>query len=178
LIGAEPDVRTFGKYIGGGFSFGAFGGTEAVLGHFDTARPASIPHAGTFNNNVATMAAGCVVLGELYTAEAAEGHTDGGGRFRSGVADGIGRHRPPVSVSGYGSMLAPHALPAAPADGAESARCDPALQELLFLGLYERGIYTAPRGMVNLSLALTDAQLEAALSALDDLLAELSARVA
>ena len=33
LLGAEPDIRTFGKYIGGGFSFGAFGGTA------DTARP-------------------------------------------------------------------------------------------------------------------------------------------
>jgi glutamate-1-semialdehyde 2,1-aminomutase len=178
LLGAEPDVRTFGKYIGGGFSFGAFGGTEALLGHFDTARPRSIPHAGTFNNNVATMAAGCVVLGELYTAEAAEGHTARGERFRASVAEVIGRHPLPVSVSGYGSMLALHALSTQPVDGAESARGEPALQELLFLGLYERGIYTAPRGMMNLSLPLTDAQLEVALAALDDALAELSTRLA
>jgi glutamate-1-semialdehyde aminotransferase len=52
---------------------------------------------------------------------------------------------------------------------------DPALQELLFLGLYRRGVYTAPRGMVNLSLPLTDDQLAAALSALDATLAELAA---
>jgi glutamate-1-semialdehyde 2,1-aminomutase len=178
LLSVEPDVRTFGKYIGGGFSFGAFGGTEAVLGQFDTARPGSIPHAGTFNNNVATMAAGCVVLGELYTAEAAEAHTARGERFRSEVADVIAGHPLPVSVSGYGSMLALHALPTPPVDGAESARRDAALQELLFLGLYERGIYTAPRGMINLSLPLSDAQLEAALAALDATLAELSTRLA
>jgi hypothetical protein len=49
------------------------------------------------------------------------------------------------------------------------------LQELLFLGLYERGVYTAPRGMINLSLPLTDAQLATALEALDDALAELAA---
>jgi glutamate-1-semialdehyde 2,1-aminomutase len=177
LLGVEPDLRTFGKYIGGGFSFGAFGGTAALLDQFDTTRPGSIPHAGTFNNNVATMAAGCVVLRQLYTADAAEAHTARGERFRAGVGDVIGRHRLPVSVSGYGSMLALHALPAPPVDGAESARRDPALQELLFLGLYERGIYTAPRGMMNLSLPLTDARLEAALSALDDTLAELDARV-
>jgi glutamate-1-semialdehyde 2,1-aminomutase len=177
LLGVEPDVRTFGKYIGGGFSFGAFGGSAAVLDQFDTARPGSIPHAGTFNNNVATMAAGCVVLGELYTTEAAEAHTARGERFRSEVADVICRHRLPVSVSGYGSMLALHALPEPPVDGAESARRDSALQELLFLGLYERGIYTAPRGMMNLSLPLTDAQLDAALAALDDTLSELSVRL-
>jgi glutamate-1-semialdehyde 2,1-aminomutase len=175
LLGVAPDIRTFGKYIGGGFSFGAFGGTAELLDQFDSSRPGSIPHAGTFNNNVATMAAGCVVLGELYTADTAEAHTARGERFRADVAGAIGRHRLPVSVSGHGSMLALHALPAAPADGAESARRDPALQELLFLGLYERGIYTAPRGMVNLSLPLTDAHLETALAALDDTLSELAA---
>jgi glutamate-1-semialdehyde 2,1-aminomutase len=178
LLGAEPDIRTFGKYIGGGFSFGAFGGNAALLDQFDTTRPDAIPHAGTFNNNVATMAAGCVVLGQVYTADVAETHTARGERFRAGVGEVIGRHRLPISVSGYGSMLALHALPAAPVDGAESARRDSVLQELLFLGLYERGIYTAPRGMMNLSLPLTDAQLEAALSALDDTLSELGARIA
>jgi glutamate-1-semialdehyde 2,1-aminomutase len=177
LLGATPDIRTFGKYIGGGFSFGAFGGTAEVLDQFDSSRPGSIPHAGTFNNNVATMAAGCVVLGELYTAETAEEHTARGERFRADVTEVIGRHRLPVSVSGYGSMLALHALASPPADGAESARRDSALQELLFLGLYERGIYTAPRGMVNLSLPVTDAQLEAARSALGDTLSELGAHI-
>ena len=173
LLGATPDIRTFGKYIGGGFSFGAFGGTAELLDQFDGSRPGSIPHAGTFNNNVATMAAGCVVLGELYTADTAEEHTARGERIRAEVAEVIGRHRLPVSVSGYGSMLALLALPAAPADGVESARRDPELEELLFLGLFERGIYTAPRGMVNLSLPLTDAQLDTALAALDDTLSEL-----
>jgi glutamate-1-semialdehyde 2,1-aminomutase len=177
LLGATPDIRTFGKYIGGGFSFGAFGGTAELLDQFDGSRPGSIPHAGTFNNNVATMAAGCVVLGELYTADTAEEHTARGERFRADVAEVIGRHRLPVSVSGYGSMLALHALPAAPADGVESARRDPELQELLFLGLFERGIYTAPRGMLNLSLPLTDAQLGETLAALDDTLMELDGRL-
>jgi glutamate-1-semialdehyde 2,1-aminomutase len=177
LLGVEPDIRTFGKYIGGGFSFGAFGGTSDLLDQFDSSRPGAIPHAGTFNNNVATMAAGCVVLGELFTADGAEAHTARGERFRADVAGVVGRHGLPVSVSGYGSMLALHALASAPADGAESARRDPALQELLFLGLYERGIYAAPRGMVNLSLPLTDAQLHRALSALDDTLTELDSRV-
>ena len=162
LLGAEPDLRTFGKYIGGGFSFGAFGGRAEVMDQFDSARPDAIPHAGTFNNNVATMTAGCVVLRELFPPEVAEAHTARGERFRAEVAKVLGRHALGVGVTGYGSMLAFHAG-------------DPALQELLFLGLYRRGIYTAPRGMVNLSLPLTDDQLAAALSALDATLAELAA---
>jgi glutamate-1-semialdehyde 2,1-aminomutase len=161
LLGVEPDVKTYGKYIGGGFSFGAFGGRAELLDQFDTARPGAIPHAGTFNNNVATMAAGCVVLRELYTAEIAEAHTARGDRFRAEAADVLGRHPLPMTVTGYGSMLALHAD-------------TPELQELLFLGLYLRGIYTAPRGMVNLSLPLTDEHLAAALGALDETLAELA----
>jgi glutamate-1-semialdehyde 2,1-aminomutase len=160
LLGVEPDVKTYGKYIGGGFSFGAFGGRAELLDQFDTSRPGAIPHAGTFNNNVATMAAGCVVLRELYTVEIAEAHTARGDRFRAEVAEVLARHPLPATVTGYGSMLALHA------DTSE-------LQELLFLGLYLRGIYTAPRGMMNLSLPLTDEQLAAALVALDETLSEL-----
>jgi glutamate-1-semialdehyde 2,1-aminomutase len=161
LLGVTADIRTYGKYIGGGFSFGAFGGRAELLDQFDTTRPGAIPHAGTFNNNVATMAAGCVVLGELYTAEAAEAHTARGERFRADVAGVLARHTAPVSVTGYGSMLALHGD-------------TPELQELLFLGLYLRGIYTAPRGMINLSLPLTDEQLATGLAELDETLAELA----
>jgi glutamate-1-semialdehyde 2,1-aminomutase len=164
ILGTTADLKTYGKWIGGGFSFGAFGGSAELLDQFDTHRPNAVPAGGTFNNNVATMAAGCVVLRELYTAEIAEAHTAHGDRFRAEAADLLGRHPLPVTVTGYGSMLALHAD-------------TPELQELLFLGLYLRGIYTAPRGMVNLSLPLTDAQLDEALAALGDTLADLAARI-
>jgi glutamate-1-semialdehyde 2,1-aminomutase len=161
LLGVVPHVKTYGKYIGGGFSFGAFGGSAELLDQFDTTRPGAIPHAGTFNNNVATMAAGCVALGQLYTPDTAEAHTARGERFRADVSEVLDRHPATVTVTGYGSMLALHGD-------------SPELQELIFLGLYLRGIYTAPRGMINLSLPLTDEQLASALAALDDTLAELA----
>jgi glutamate-1-semialdehyde 2,1-aminomutase len=178
LLGATADITTYGKYIGGGFSFGAFGGRAELLDRFDTRRPGFISHAGTFNNNVATMAAGRVVLGEVFTSDVAEEHTASGESFRTELADVLGRHALPVSVSGYGSSMTIHARATAPTSAAEVGERDPALQELLFLGLYRRGIYTAPRGMINLSLAVTDAQLTTALDALDDTLSELSRRLA
>jgi glutamate-1-semialdehyde 2,1-aminomutase len=177
-LGASADITTYGKYVGGGFSFGAFGGRAQLLDRFDTARPGFISHAGTFNNNVATMAAGRVVLGELFTADVAERHTARGDRFRAELADVLARHPLPVSVCGYGSSMTIHALATAPTNAAEAGQRDAALQELIFLGLYRRGIYTAPRGMINLSLAVTDAQLTTALEALDDTLSELSRQLA
>ena len=177
LLGATADITTYGKYIGGGFSFGSFGGTAELLDQFDTTRPGFISHAGTFNNNVATMAAGCVVLGEVFTADVAEAHTARGDRFRADVSDVLAGRLLPVSVCGYGSSMTIHALATPPTNAAEAARRDAALQELIFLGLYRRGIYTAPRGMINLSLAVTDAQLTTALAALDDTLSELASRL-
>ena len=177
LLGATADITTYGKYIGGGFSFGSFGGTAELLDQFDTTRPGFISHAGTFNNNVATMAAGCVVLGEVFTADVAEAHTARGDRFRADVSDILAGRLLPVSVCGYGSSMTIHALAQPPTNAAEAARRDAALQELIFLGLYRRGIYTAPRGMINLSRAVTDAQLTTALAALDDTLSELASRL-
>jgi len=176
LLGAEADITTYGKYIGGGFSFGAFGGRADLLDQYDTtpgARTDVISHAGTFNNNIATMTAGGVVLGDVYTADAAEAHLVRGDEFRQQLAVVCAKHRLPMSVSGFGSMMSLHAVRTAPTNVRETHARDDVLQELVFLGLLERGVYTAFRGMVNVGLAHTDDQLATGLDALDDTLAEL-----
>ncbi len=174
LLGAQADITTYGKYIGGGFSFGAFGGSADLLDQFDTSpeggRTRTISHAGTFNNNIATMTAGVAVLGTVFGKDVAQAHTARGDEFRDQVAAVLARHDLPVSVSGFGSMMSLHALATPPTTMSDVARRDDALQELLFLGLLQRGVYTAARGMMNLGLAHTDDQLAAALDALDETL--------
>ena len=178
LLGSEADIVTYGKYIGGGFSFGAFGGRADLLDQFDTSvetgRAAKgevvISHAGTFNNNMASITAGCAVLGEVFTADVAEAHTTRGDEFRSMVAGVLARHPLPVCVTGFGSMMSLHACATTPTDIRGVAARDNDLQELIFLGLLQRGVYTAARGMMNLGLAHTDDQLGRALDALDDTL--------
>ncbi len=177
LLGVEADITAFGKYIGGGFSFGAFGGKAEFLDQFDTStesgRASPIAHGGTFNNNLATMTAGCAVLGEVFTADAAEAHTKRGDEFRQAVAAVIAQHELPVSASGFGSMMSLHALATAPQRPSDLASRDPVLQELLFFGLLQRGVYIATRGMMNLGLAHTDDQMATTLDALDETLASL-----
>ena len=172
LLGVKADITTFGKYIGGGFSFGAFGGRAELLDKFDTSpeanRDRTISHAGTFNNNISSMSAGCVVLEDVFTTEIAIAHTDRGDEFRQSVEAVLARHDLPVSISGFGSMMSLHALAQAPRSPIDVAKRDNELQELLFFGLLERGVYTAARGMMNLSLPLTDDQLAKVLDALDE----------
>ena len=100
--GVIPDMTTLGKYIGGGMSFGAFGGKREIMELFDPTKPDPLPHAGTFNNNALTMAAGVAGYGEVYTPEAAKELNDRGEKIRerlnaicqkAGVALPVLRHR-------------------------------------------------------------------------------------
>lgn len=182
LLGGVADITTYGKYLGGGFSFGAFGGSAELLDQFDTSseggRVASgrqvISHAGTFNNNMASMTAGCAVLSEVFTTDVAEAHTRRGEEFRASVAAVLRRHDLPMSVSGFGSMMSLHALAESPHTIEDVFLRDEILQELVFLGLHERGIYIAARGMMNVGLAHTDDQLARALDALDETLSAIA----
>ena len=58
-LGIRPDLMTLGKWVGGGMSFGAFGGRSDIMDMYDPRKSGGLAHAGTFNNNVISMAAGC-----------------------------------------------------------------------------------------------------------------------
>jgi glutamate-1-semialdehyde 2,1-aminomutase len=68
-LGLKPDLVTLGKWVGGGMTFGAFGGPRdgGVMSMFDP-RSGILAHSGTFNNNVVTMAAGCAGI-DIYNDE-------------------------------------------------------------------------------------------------------------
>ena len=105
LMGVRPDIATFGKYFAGGFSIGAFAGRADLLDRFDATKPDAIPHAGTFNNNIATMSAGCVVLGELFTSDTAISLTARGEELRGRIDDVLHQHKLPLTITGFGSMM-------------------------------------------------------------------------
>ncbi len=133
-LGIRPDLTSFGKYIGGGMSFGAFGGRRELMERYDPRRPDAWRHAGTFNNNVLTMSAGVAGLSEVYTPEEAERLTARGDRLREELA---GRG---VPVSGSGSLVR-LLLP------------DPSAT---WWRLYERGVLAGTNGLLALSTPMTD----------------------
>jgi hypothetical protein len=108
LLGITPDLLTLGKYLGGGLSFGAFGGRADILDRFDPRRPDGWPHAGTFNNNVFTMSAGLAGLTHKYTPERAVMLNAAGDSLRGRLNDAIARRGLPMVVAGRGSMMAVH----------------------------------------------------------------------
>jgi glutamate-1-semialdehyde 2,1-aminomutase len=169
-LGIRPDLTTLGKYLGGGSSFGAFGGRADVMAMFDPSRPGALPHAGTFNNNVASMAAGHAGLTQVYTAEVAQRHTAAGDALRADLSRTFQAARAPFQATGVGSILAIHATSSQVRSPSDLAAADHGLQELMFLDLLERGYYVAPRGYLALSLAVTADQLAGFIDAVRDVL--------
>ncbi len=169
--GVIPDLTTLGKYVGGGMSFGAFGGRADLMAMFDPRKADAVPHAGTFNNNTLTMSAGIAALGEVYTPDAAVAHNARGEALRAALQEIAARQRLPLQVTGRGSMMCFHLAPTPPRNAAEAAQGHAGLKELLFLDLLERGFYMARRGMIALSLAVGEDELAAFREALAEVLA-------
>ena len=161
LYRIKPDLVTFGKYLGGGLTFGAFGGRADILDCFDPGKANAWPHAGTFNNNILTMAAGYTGLSEVFTVDAADEFYDRGNRFRADLIDAVSLLDLPVQITGLGSMMAFHFCEDAPTAPVTQSNSMAELYELIHLDMMALGQFYARRGMINMSLPTDDEQLEA-----------------
>ncbi|KAM0717452.1 hypothetical protein Q7P37_007304 [Cladosporium fusiforme] len=175
----KPDLMTLGKWIGGGMSFGAFGGRSEIMDLFDPRRKDSLAHAGTFNNNVLTMAAGLVGMEEVFSpARAQELHSRGDEmRMRlQRICEGS-----LMKWTGLGSIMnvtfttTPVKSIKCPEDFGKPVT---ELGDLLHLFLLERGYYMARRGFLALSLVLTDENIAGFVSAIEEFLQQYRSLVA
>jgi glutamate-1-semialdehyde 2,1-aminomutase len=175
VLGVRPDLTTLGKYVGGGMSFGAFGGGAAVMDRFDPRRPDAFAHAGTFNNNVLTMSAGLAGLTEVFTPEACAALGARGEALRARLNDRARAHGAQMQFTGIGSMMTVH-FAAGPIRRVEDvAGADPRLKELFFFDLLASGIWLARRGMMNLSLPTDDAACAALEAAVEEFISSRAA---
>ncbi len=156
--GITPDMTTFGKYMAGGMSFGAFGGRADIMELFDGHKPGSLPHAGTFNNNVLSMAGGCVAMGEIFDAGAAEALWQRGERLRATLNSALEKAGTAMHFTGLGSMMQPHFRAGPVQRPYKPEPSEEQLRELFFFDMLAGGIYIARRGMVALPLPAGEAE--------------------
>ncbi len=109
----RPDMITMGKYLGGGMSFGLFGGRKDIMQLFDPRRENisillqskngsngtngnavrfSLGHSGTFNNNIMTLSAGIAGF-KILTRTTLEEMNALGDHLRISVAQILLDHR-------------------------------------------------------------------------------------
>lgn len=180
-LGIVPDLTAFGKYIGGGLTFGAFGGRAEFMDRFDPRAAGALSLGGTFNNSVTTMAAGATGMARVFTPEACVNLNRRGDALR-GALNALATERDlPLQVIGIGSLMNVHFQREpinAPSD-IIAARRD--LLDLLHLDLLLEGFYIARRGYITLSLALSGedmAQFTAAFGGILDRRADVIREVA
>lgn len=168
--GVNPDLLTMGKYLGGGASFGCFGGRAEIMDHFDPARKGAFSHGGTFNNNLLSMAGGMAGFTKVLTEEASAAVNAQGDRLRQGLQDVLTRSGLAATVTGRGSLMNIHFI-AGPVDNpAILDTIDPRYLALFHVEMLQRGFYVAPRGMIALSIPFGDDERVAFLDAVEDLL--------
>jgi glutamate-1-semialdehyde 2,1-aminomutase len=163
-----PDMTTLGKYVGGGMSFGAFGGKTEIMEWFDPRRQDGFQHAGTFNNNVLTMNAGYTGLTEVYTPERARTLNDFGDGLRERLNTVVRRAGLPMQFTGIGSMVGVHMRGGTIRNAADSAKGHSGLLDLFYFDLLARGIWFAKRGMMALSIALDNNDADRLVGAVEE----------
>lgn len=167
ITGVIPDLMSLGKYIGGGASFGAFGGRSDIMARFDPAGPRCLGHGGTFNNNIISMAAGHAGLTRVLTPAASRRVNMLGDRLRGAMQDRIDAHGITAAMSGCGSLFALHFLPAERLAPATVESADPRPGRLWHLEMMLAGQYVTPRGMFALALPHSDADADGLVAAFD-----------
>lgn len=168
VLGITPDLTTLGKYIGGGMSFGAFGGRADLMARFDPSQPNALPHAGTFNNNVLTMAAGIAALSEVYTPDAAHRLNELGDTLRDRLNEVAARHDTALQFTGRGSLMTAHVTRVKVRTPDDAATGDAKARDLLFFDLLRDGVWLARRGMLALSLPLTEDDADLLVAAVEE----------
>ncbi|KAJ6256177.1 hypothetical protein Dda_9012 [Drechslerella dactyloides] len=153
LMGVIPDMTVVGKYMGGGFPFGAFGGRDNIMNLYDPyiqGPENSLFHSGTFNGNIFTLNA-AIAASKLVTPEALLRLNNLGDRLRisaqkivqdSGLAS--------ITFTGHGSEIGVHF------HGDEAAT----VRECFFYFLLKHGFMIGFRGFICLNLLHEDESVD------------------
>ena len=168
LAGIKPDLTALAKIIGGGFPVGAVGGRAEVMEVFRPGTERGISHSGTFNGNPVTAAAGLRVL-ELLD-DAAYARLDRlGAQLADGLRTAIADAGLAAQVTHVGSLGFVHftTVPIRDFDSAQTS--DTTALAAYHVGLMNRGIFVAPRGMWAVSAVTTEADVKRFVDASADL---------
>jgi glutamate-1-semialdehyde 2,1-aminomutase len=167
ILGITPDLTTMAKYIGGGLAFGALGGRADLMSRFDPSRPDAIPHGGTFNNDVLTMAAGAAASRVLTEREIIRLN-----RLGDRLRDRLNSLDHEFCATGYGSLVGLH-FTRGPVRSAADVPDASELRILLHLHMLEHGFSYGRRGFIALSLPLGEEEIDGFAAAVERFLATL-----
>ncbi len=165
LYNITPDMTTMGKFIGGGFPVGAFGGRRDIMGLFDpTKAHLAVAQSGTFSANPVTMAAGVATMAQL-TPDVYTRLSDLGDTLRAKLQTLFDELDFPAQVAGLGSLFQIHFTREELVNYRSAASADKALEHEMFLGLMNEGILIGASCQGNLSTPMGIEEVDALVEA-------------
>ncbi|ANC72203.1 glutamate-1-semialdehyde 2,1-aminomutase [Deinococcus radiodurans] len=164
LLSLDPDLRCWGKIVGGGLPVGAYGGRADIMDFVSPQGP--VYQAGTLSGNPLAMAAGIATLRELKANPGLYRQLDEyAARLAAGLRGAAERAGVAVSINHIGSMLTvffQDAPDGSVRDYAAAARSDTAAFAAWFQGLLARGIYWAPSQFESIFISAAHGEPELA----------------
>ncbi len=170
-----PDLTTLGKIIGGGLPVGAYGGRAEIMDHILPA--GKVFQAGTLSGNPLATAAGIATLEILRETNPYPQLERLSARLIDGLQQGACDAGIPVHVGRVGAMATLFFSKKPVVDWETAAACDTTAFAQFFHAMLDRGVYLPCSQFEALfpSVAHTDEDIEATISAARDGFAELSA---
>ncbi len=173
IYDVKADLTVFGKTIGGGLPVGAFGGRQDVMAVFSPKRERPAHHTGTFAGNPISAAAGIAGLKEM-TKEALDRINSLGDSLAEGIQRVLSDLKIKAQVTGYGSLHQIHFTPEPVTHAAVSLITqDRNISRLFHLAMLNRGMFVAKRNMYNVSMPMTQTEIDKVVTAIADALSEL-----
>jgi len=168
--GISPDLTCFGKVVGGGMPVGAFGGRDDIMSLWDPSDGGStVQHAGTFNGNPMTAAAGIATL-EALTPDRYEYLETLGESIRTKLRALFAELEVPMGVTGIASLFALQFTSTEVVDYRTFSTNDKTMMQTMFIGLLNEGFLMSNRCAGNVSLVHTEDDVDAFVAAVGNVL--------
>ncbi len=174
--GVVPDLASYGKVMAGGFALAAVAGPADIMKHFDPALEGTADYvwqAGTLNGNPIAASAGLATLAELRKPGTYERLHATGRRLRDGLAQAARKHGLAAQVTGeapvFDILFTDHAV----VDYRATLTADASRIRRFNAECLRRGVVKAVN-KIYVSLAHTDADVDATLVVFDEVLAAIA----
>ncbi|EAR10923.1 glutamate-1-semialdehyde 2,1-aminomutase [Reinekea blandensis] len=164
--GAQADLTTLGKVIGGGMPVGAFGGRADIMDCLAPTGP--VYQAGTLSGNPVAMAAGLATLNAISEPGVYEQLSQKTQTLTDGIVSAAREAGIPMTSNRVGSMFGLFFTDQSEVTGfADVGRCDSDRFNRFFHGMLNEGIYLAPSSFEAgfMSLAHSDDDIQKTIAA-------------
>ena len=172
-FGITPDLVTYGKIIGGGMPFGAFGGRRDIMELMAPNGP--VYQAGTLSGNPIAMTAGLAQLTTLHDHPELYAQLERTGeRLFEGIARLLVKHEAPCMINHIGSLGSVFFTPEPVVDYESAKKADTEQFARYFRHMLDHGFYVAPSQFeaMFVSTAHDDAAIDETLAAIESFLEE------